>query len=833
MLEQKLAFQGTDELVRLLGIAAGILVAGFLIWKLLQYERRLVSRRVGRFLLGMRLGVLALLLLTFLKPVWSWSRQRSVSGHIVVAVDLSQSMQTADSHAPAPERLRLARALKMVAASSGDDQLGEMAERLEDRRQSGRNPDVDDGLQDQLAEILQRAGEVTRKQVALQLLSDGDSGLLQQLQQIADVRLLVFSGMSEVVAEEELSALVDAPPERILTEVTDLSDMLRAAVTGDESSRLLGVVVLTDGRDTGPGDALGLAVQLGQMEAPVVPLVVGTASRPRDLSVATIDYPRTTFRNDRPLLKATMNTSGFAGSEVTFRLESDGLEPQEQTVRIDSESTQLTFPLDASDVGRREYVLSAAADPLETRTDNNDRAFAVTVVDDKVRVLIVEGDARWEFRFIDNALTRDERVEVSKVVFEQPYLGVLEDTFFPRQLPLPTDVDNLRESPFSEADLVIIGDLPPAMTPPSLWLLLEKYVSESGGTVLFEAGKRHFPLAYRDAVLNQLLPVDQLAAFDLNDEAEVTIPTDRGVEIRLTSEGEQLAMLQFDADPARNEEIWRDLPGHLWGIQGRVRPGATILASMVDPLTGSLVRQPDQAGVIVHQHYGFGQVIWLGIDSTWRWRHRVGDTYHHRFWGQLARWAAENKVAAGNSNVRFGPTTTDVEFGADAVFLARFSRDFLEQHPGLELTAEILDGSENASTPLSSVQMSVVPGRPMMFEGRAVGLPVGRYRVRLKTVNGELGNEPIEAPLYVRERLSLELSDITANLDLLTELASRSRGRLVHVDEADQVAELFRDRLNLADARNDVELWDHWFMMVSFFLLLTVEWVVRKLHGLP
>ena len=35
-----------------------------------------------------------------------------------------------------------------------------------------------------------------------------------------------------------------------------------------------------------------------------------------------------------------------------------------------------------------------------------------------------------------------------------------------------------------------------------------------------------------------------------------------------------------------------------------------------------------------------GKVLFVGLDSTWRWRYKAGDTYHHRFWGQLVTdWA--------------------------------------------------------------------------------------------------------------------------------------------------------------------------------------------------
>jgi hypothetical protein len=34
-------------------------------------------------------------------------------------------------------------------------------------------------------------------------------------------------------------------------------------------------------------------------------------------------------------------------------------------------------------------------------------------------------------------------------------------------------------------------------------------------------------------------------------------------------------------------------------------------------------------------------------------------------------------------------------------------------------------------------------------------------------------------------------------------------------------------------SREEIELWDNWPIMMLFFALLTIEWVVRKLNGLP
>src|SRR4029077_17423698 len=97
---------------------------------------------------------------------------------------------------------------------------------------------------------------------------------------------------------------------------------------------------------------------------------------------------------------------------------------------------------------------------------------------------------------------------------------------------------------------------------------------------------------------------------------------------------------------------WADLPRHYWGVAGRAKPAANVLAYFRDE---SLPRERGQGeaaqdekqsrnnALAALQNYGLGRVLYLGVDSTWRWRYRIGDTYHHRFWSQIIRWAASDK----------------------------------------------------------------------------------------------------------------------------------------------------------------------------------------------
>ena len=143
--------------------------------------------------------------------------------------------------------------------------------------------------------------------------------------------------------------------------------------------------------------------------------------------------------------------------------------------------------------------------------------------------------------------------------------------------------------------------------------------------------------------------------------------------------------------------------------------------------------------MIVHQFVGSGQVVWLGIDATWRWRYRVGDKYHHRFWAQLARWAAANKMSAGTDFVRFGPEKAELERGQEARIRARWTHAFLQKFPNLKSRAEFFRRGEKGDQPFTTIDLTPVAGLPLQHEGHALSLPAGEYQVRLGADQADAG----------------------------------------------------------------------------------------------
>ncbi|MCA9052220.1 MAG: hypothetical protein KDA75_00210 [Planctomycetaceae bacterium] len=844
-----LTWHGTANPSWLLSVGLlAVVAAGLIIW-LYRYERQLISRPLGWTLLLLRLSVVGLVFTALLEPVRITEIDRERTGRILVSVDVSESMETIDAHAKPAEQLRWARALGMI----GNAEINDRLDRWQAAYDAGREPEwveadeagdpqrrrqLADARRDNLQGVFDQLAQLPRREIARRLLVNGSDPVLKQLEKLGLLEVSMFAGQTEAVPSEELSKSLEAPDESLVRDETDIAQPVSPVLGGTDDVPVAGVVLLTDGRHNTRESESRLINRLAGVAAPVYPVLIGSEERPKDLSFGSLDYPRQPVsQDDRPLIRVALRTAGYEGQDVEITLTpADGSpgEPQTRTVRVTGPVSETEFSLEAPELGRFQYTVSTPVRAGETRDDNNARSFSISVVDDEADVLLVEGEGRWEFRFLDNALRRDEQIKLQEVLFRQPFMRVLAETFFPRRLDVPQDPSRTVDSPFAPFDVVILGDVPQAQLPPAAWELLDRFVRDEGGTLVIQAGKRHMPLGYnRNTILEGLLPVTGLRTLNRTGREDEAPPSERGFRLTLTPDGKQETFLRFSEDAEENDRIWDDLPGQTWGLIGEAKGEATVLASVLPAGAKQNLQTERENAVIVRQQAGFGQVLWIGIDGTWRWRHRVGDQYHHRFWGQLARWGARFKAFAKNENVAFGPVQPSVELGEDAVFRATWNRNFLQRFPQLTARGIVTRLDDPTQAPVQTFDLAPSAAGPLDYEGRAIGLRPGDYRVRLAVDSGELDGDEVVAELQVQEPSTSELSDISANRPLLETIAQFTEGKLLLPHELSELPQIFRGVTESSTLRSEQPLWDSWPMLLLFFGLLTLEWVLRKVNGLP
>ncbi len=870
LLSPRWADLSTGWQVALLALVVGLPL--LLVVLLYRYELRLIKPGAAVLLLGLRVIVLLLILfLLGLQPVYARTHTEEYPGRVLVAVDRSDSMDVTDPQRPAVEKLRLALALKVGGDVCPDALLRDWIKQYDDegevRRWVAENESPDDATKrrqlenerrDKFAEVCRRVDQLTRSEIARRVLTNDGSGLLPAIGAKHKVEVIGFTQETWDVKPEAIADLfkpADGDEGRAPgAAFTDLRLPLARALerSGAGEGKVLGVVLLSDGQHNWGLSPVKKAIEMGEHKLPVYAVPLGARQPPPDVAVVSVKAPTAVFKDVDTQVEARVKVSGIKDrKQIVVQLQRAGEEPLEEIINHDGSDRYHTvrFNVRLDKAGTQALTVQAKPVEGETRTDNNSRPAIINVADDKAKVLLIDGEARWEQHYLANALARDRTMQPQSVVFQQPRIGqVPEDElkkagYAWRSLPAGPDA-------LSAYDCIILGDVSPEQLPAADRVRLEKYVGDRGGTLVVLAGKRSMPLAFAGAAdagpegdpLMRLLPIEQPQAVH---------PT-AGFPVTLTFEGKATPFLQMEPEPDKNEQRWADFPLHYWGVVGKLKPGATSLAYVADAgeAPGGKREEADRArqrGLIVRQNYGFGRVLFVGIDSTWRWRYRTGDTYHHRFWGQAIRWAASDKpLVTGNEFLRFGTRDAVYRHGQDIDLVVRLAEEAGQLPAGAVTAMRVLrlkDGKAGEES-VALVPLGRREAEPRVLEGKLRDLPAGHYAVELvipdlgDKVSGPAGadGEPakkLRATFSVTPPDGEEMVELATNYPLMEELAAKSGGQVFAAEDTAGLVEALTKRMVTREERSENRLWQWWVTLVLVLSLLTVEWVGRKLAGLP
>ena len=859
------------------------LLAALVLTLLARTERRCVSFRVGWLLTLVRLLVAGLLAVLVAEPVLTHSGTVEVPGRVIVAVDVSQSMDTSDPDRTRSEEEYLARIL---------------------------------GLDDSTT-----VRTLSRREIARRLLVE-PNGPLRRLARDHTLEFWTFAGSTSMVTAAGLMAqLGEDTIERESGFDLAASDwrpiLAEAARNQPGSSRqkppVVALVLVTDGRFQSARQTKGtvlsarvneadLLQELRSTKVPVYPLMIGSTIPPNDLAVAEIRVPEWVFQDDVALVEAVLKLDGQPGQDVTVTLDSGSRQWRRNLKIADQQKspspasrTVVRFGVPMDRPGPTTVKVSVAvagegrrdkgSTDRDIRADNNSREATVQVSAEKTRVLLIESEPRWEFRYLRNALLRDPHVEVEAVVFHHPSLEPntrespgLETQALAYQTHLP--VRNQRGTggeadPLDSFDALVLGDVAVADLPLDFGARLERFVADRGGSLIISAGNRHWR-ELADSTRNKdwsssfasLMPVHLIRPVPIgNIPANKTRPSlPPGHLLQPTSaalnaaaawpmftldstqfEGQGLAELferplsrQTGAGTAMADsaEIWSSLPRLPWVLLGQSKPGAQELATIEAGTTG-------KETVMAAQPYGFGRVFWIGTEGTWRWRYRVGDQHHHRFWGQLIRWAAgSHGLTAGNARIRFGPVPSRIHKGQTVHIQARI-HDRAISLPSEPVLAARLVPLNSDSRKTSSILVPLHPSsdQPRVFVGDVSAPEVGLYRMQLEAPGlsqslglddtGKLGPEPA-CRLEVLPDSTSERIDLTTSRSDLERLSIATGTQVFTESEVNHLV----DTLNPLARTFSVGRTRRWALgtnigsLLVIVGILTLEWITRRKLGL-
>ena len=458
--------------------------------------------------------------------------------------------------------------------------------------------------------------------------------------------------------------------------------------------------------------------------------------------------------------------------------------------------------------GASTLELSLPVHERERIATNNTRKFSIAGRPEKIRVLVVESLPRWEYRFLRNALSRDPGVELSCLLFH-PTLGPGGGPHYISSFPSkPEDL-----APY---DVIFLGDVGIGnnQLTKEQCTLIRGLVENQASGVVFLPGSKGNQFSLLDTDLADLMPVV------LDDTQRNGIRDPLAAPLTLTSEGRSSLLTLLGENEEENPEIWRQLPGFHWHAAViKAKAGAEVLA-----VHGNSRSKFGAAPLLVTKSAGNGKVLFMGIDSAWRWRRGVEDLYHYRFWGQVARWMSYQRNMAAGKRVRvfFNPERPQpgdtVTLNANA-----FEPDGSPLRDGgvsVDLTSP-----DGRSQRLSLEKLESTWGS---FSGRFKVDQPGTWKLRVTNHNDE--SNPLETSL-IAQGSEIEKTGQPARPEVLEEITRITRGRII---QPDQIPSLINEINALPQPRPIISrtpLWSHWATLTALIALLATFWTARKLSG--
>jgi uncharacterized membrane protein len=585
---------------------------------------------------------------------------------------------------------------------------------------------------------------------------------------------------------------------------TRIADSIASVFRQERGVPMGAVVVISDGSENNGGIGQVQMDEIRRQRIPIHTVGVGDPTPQKDIEVEAVSAPAQSLKRSRFALYLSFSQQGFDGQKANLLVKDNGAVIAGKEIVLKPGRQTETLMVKAGDPGIR--VLEASVEPLadEQNRNNNRSTHVLDVKEEKRRLLYLEGDPRWEMKFIRRALDLDDTIELASALKTTQNKVYRQGVSGPEELKdgFPTSVEEL----FSYEG-VIIGSIEANSLTAAQQTLLREFVDRRGGGLLFIAGRQSFSESgWHKSSMAELFPVvmaDRKGTFSRSL-----------VNAKLAAAGVESPITRLVDGLDENIRLWNSLPQiNDFQSLGQAKPGAEVL------LTG-----PQNQPLLVTHTYGRGRVGALASGGTWRWQMQLDhqDLTHETFWQQLSRWLVSetpNRVQL-NVSQRLLRDTGAMELRAEV-------RD-----KNYQLTSESTVNAEitKPDGQLDLIKLQADPQTAGNYSARYELTSPGSYLVKASAVSGDqlVGQHAITVR---REDGVAEAFHRYLNQELLQRLSTATGGRYYPISDFARLTEEVTYSESGISLRESRDLWDMPVMFLLATILRGAEWLLRRRWG--
>ncbi|MFT5042674.1 MAG: hypothetical protein ACI8TX_003667 [Hyphomicrobiaceae bacterium] len=753
------------------------------------YRRRCGLQLWLRAVLGVaRVIVLSLVVATLLEPTAVIRETYTQQRGLPVLIDVSESMSMKDQRKRPEDLVDAAVALNLLPPSA-EIETDHTALKLDNKQRLA-------------------IASASRLDLAVSLLSNSGRPALESIAEDVEISYHAFGKNIRMISDD--SILTTRAGLKAADPATSIAESLESVAKSDGVPPA-GIVLLSDGIDNASSRRFESVLQdLGARGIPVYTVPIGLAS-PDDVSIRNIVIQEVAYSGDKVPVRVQIQSKGYEKRTARLSVLLNARRVSSRIVRFDGglQFEDVDFRVDVYEKGAAQIDVIIEPFDDEVSIVNNRVARSIRVVNEKVNVLYIEGNARWEFRYLRAILKRDPRINATFIASNVGPEVARNSPEHIERFP-----DN-RDDAF-QYDLVILGDVDASFFTDEELGLLEELIRDRGASLLMLCGPMYSPGSYVGTPVQTMLPVRFDAEAGWEKVAESVYPV-------LTPEGRSSLVMTLENEVEFNDRIWsRMAPMDQLPPLLSAKPGATVLAVLSD----STARDQSYP-LVAWQRYGTGKCMSIASDRLWRLRYKTGDKYHWRVWSQCIQFMTLSRLMGEHKRIRLETDRSVYPVGGQCRLYAHVMDDNFEPivQPVFEVYVTNIDGGQTKEL------VSLRPDRsqPGLYEGYFAPPGPGRYGLEANENDQQISST---TEFQVAE-VNRELADTNVDLAYLERIAKLTGGERLSMQDISKLASLVNTKPVTIELRSERSLWDNGWVALLLIGLVGIEWIVRRRHDLP
>jgi hypothetical protein len=516
-----------------------------------------------------------------------------------------------------------------------------------------------------------------------------------------------------------------------------------------------------------------------------------------DLLIQDVKANQIIYQNQPTQLKVYIMARGIGEQKVLVKLfhENKLLQAREVYIGAQGETTVANFDITPRHTGLLQYRVEVPSLENELVVKNNRFSVSLDVLKGKIKIGFLSSRPSYDTKFLQLILDNINEFDVKTSIIKNrnEYFG-----FRPERI-----MDSL--------DVLIIHDYGISATKNVGFENAIKQTAKSRISSMLILSEVLTPSSSK--LVQNLFPIQSMTKGS----------TGREIQPLPSVQERAIPLLSIFDNNSTSKKFWATLPPIEYNFLNiQFDPSVKILLESPNTAKKNDATQPV---IAVYDGADRKSILLLG-SGFWRWQFLLSEEQNfndswQKIINNIIRWLASKSV---NKNVILSSPRNTYEVGATVI-----------------LNTEVYDGSFN---PVSDAQVRTKISNPMSnfeidsksiqegkYESRFTPMTAGRHVIESEAWKNDvlLGKDKIE---IIAKPVMQEFRDIKQNLLLLNQLAARTGGDFVQINNvADLIGKLDYKAI-IRSKEKTIEVWHRWPALVAIIMLLSAEWFIRKRKGL-